>query len=348
MGHHKPEPVSPASPARAGMDRSLPSTPGRTGCFPRTGGDGPTLEYEMVYDHALPPHGRGWTGAGLLLRSYACASPARAGMDRPGSNGSRPRPGFPRTGGDGPIALPRWIGRGSLPPHGRGWTSRKVRAALRHFASPARGGDGPSITPYRACAIRLPPHGRGWTPYSPSRRPKPRASPARAGMDRRYGRGAARSPGFPRTGGDGPSVNANIHGKQWLPPYGRGWTGRLVCCSRNSRASPARAGMDLVHPDTKAPACSFPRTGGGWTGNRKPWYVSGLASPARAGMDRYTARLTSGPSGFPRTGGDGPPGETYGHITLQLPPHGRGWTYIGSGPYQVGCASPARAGMDRR
>ncbi len=64
-------------------------------------------------------------------------------------------------------------------------------------------------------------------------------------------------------------------------------------------------------------------------------------------MDRKEGTEIPIPRRFPRTGGDGPGNRQCQRGHDRLPPHGRGWTSFGGNHSTLGCASPARAGMDR-
>ena len=139
--------------------------------------------------------------------------------------------------------------------------------------------------------------------------------------------------GFPRTRGDGPQDTSTWHRSgTWFPPHARGWTLiTMILLIRDTRVSPARAGMDPYRE----------RCATAWR----------AVSPARAGMDRGCSRIAvARPCGFPRTRGDGP-AQTRSTQASASPgfPRTRGdgprvkldrWTFV------TGKVSPARAGMD--
>ena len=186
-----------------------------------------------------------------------------------------------------------------FPPHRRGWTA-------------------PSPDKRHRSASVFPPHRRGWTRRAgcDALRISGAVSPAQAGMDLAKPRMELTViGGFPRTGGDGPSVT-----EIWLQ---LAWW-----------VSPAQAGMDPTGrtcPGADREARRFPRTGGD---GPDAWYRSisgyGQFPPHRRGWTPYQARRhwTQRPSRFPRTGGDGPiEGLCYQRIDGKVfPPHRRGWT----------------------
>ncbi len=124
--------------------------------------------------------------------------------------------------------------------------------------------------------------------------------------------------------------------------------------------------MDPPNTYSKPGRSGFPRTGGdgpgdligefgtlllpphgrGWTQLGNAGFHSPSASPARAGMDRHHIVRMCARGRFPRTGGDGPVMMNRTALTLQLPPHGRGWTVPVHTLLAFAAASPARAGMD--
>ena len=110
---------------------------------------------------------------------------------------------------------------------------------------------------------------------------------------------------FPRTRGDGPMAYRGLGQDDTFPPHARGWTGPRSPRGTNLLVSPARAGMDRVHPRRVLPLRRFPRTRGdgpwalarlkehkpfppharGWTVNVTDADRTRAVSPARAGMD---------------------------------------------------------------
>ena len=108
------------SPARAGMDQSSDLFDGPAEGFPRTCGDGPLVDWLLLWAPRFPPHVRGWTRGPGLLPEDQHVSPARAGMDPAGMVLSASPARFPRTCGDGPLTH-SWCPRpGQFPPHVRG------------------------------------------------------------------------------------------------------------------------------------------------------------------------------------------------------------------------------------
>ena len=128
------------SPAPAGMvphGRGLAHRPDR---FPRTRGDGPQLFAPGGVIDQVPPHPRGWSRADQAIRARWHGSPAPAGMV-PSRAGSRPCfEWFPRTRGDGPSVTGKGAVRAMVPPHPRGWSRHRLRAARPMLGSPAPAG----------------------------------------------------------------------------------------------------------------------------------------------------------------------------------------------------------------
>ena len=90
--------------------------------FPRTGGDGPAMYIIVNGKRVFPPHRRGWTYSGDLVRLERNVSPAQAGMDLSVVPSAVRTPCFPRTGGDGPFISAMDSKDTAFPPHRRGWT----------------------------------------------------------------------------------------------------------------------------------------------------------------------------------------------------------------------------------
>src|SRR5690606_38235336 len=102
--------------------------------------DGPTLKALLDAWEGSPPHARGWTRAHDDIAHVAVLSPARAGMDH--NRARRTSGGFslPRTRGDGPQAMRRFVDDLTSPPHARGWTSLRDTRLCVSLLSPARAG----------------------------------------------------------------------------------------------------------------------------------------------------------------------------------------------------------------
>ena len=206
----------------------------------------------------------------------------------------------------------------------------------RYSATPSRGfprtrGDGPFGKADMVIPPAFPPHARGWTAGEQTVQPLAGVSPARAGMDRRGGGCSATASGFPRTRGDGPSVQEGLGTLVPFPPHARGWTrvGRLV--RKPDTVSPARAGMDPVVATEIPRMKRFPRTRG----------------DGPFGWECLPQRPTFPPH-VPRTRGDGPVSATRLLPRQPFPPHARGWTAVPVPVVAPDEVSPARAGMDPR
>ena len=212
------------SPALAGMDRPRRRGHVRRGGFPRTRGDGPFSEVDILYAMRFPPHSRGWTRCGARLRTAQHVSPALAGMDPSGFMAARTIMCFPRTRGDGPVSASSSSAGGTFPPHSRGWTHPAVIDLSLRGVSPALAGmdptvhvdelevlgfprtrgDGPPSSHPAAPSFRFPPHSRGWTAELADHLRADAVSPALAGMDPSCPTPSWCRRRFPRTRGDGP------------------------------------------------------------------------------------------------------------------------------------------------
>ena len=131
-------------------------------------------------------------------------SPARAGMDPPGTTPRCNPWSFPRTRGDGPLIYGIGPTEEAFPPHARGWTRSHQPGPRHHRVSPARAGmdrnlrphprdaerfprtrgDGPFSLKETSAVTPFPPHARGWTLFRAEPGMVLEVSPARAGMDR--------------------------------------------------------------------------------------------------------------------------------------------------------------------
>ncbi len=231
--------------------------------FPRTRGDGPQYSGRWLTQQRVPPHPRGWSQTGIRCRARQPGSPAPAGMVRGGPCGCRQRAGFPRTRGDGPIRVLEPSAGHGVPPHPRGWSRRLVVRRLDRNGSPAPAGMVPSIK-VSSCPTRgfprtrgdgppwiassritrsVPPHPRGWSRSAPGDTEMTWGSPAPAGMVRTTAIEVARSAGFPRTRGDGPSLKRSYPSCRAVPPHPRGWSRRRRDVVWPDPGSPAPAGM---------------------------------------------------------------------------------------------------------
>ncbi len=201
---HAIRPWQPASPAHAGMYRSLMRAPCVPSGFPRTRGDVPCMGDARLGQQALPPHTRGCTFHAITIGGYLNASPAHAGMYRaPGAALHRQR-GFPRTRGDVPYAWRLRRAPNLLPPHtrgctrGRGFPRRSATASPAHAGMYRLGAGGDRArrgfprtrgdVPLRGALLgslrALPPHTRGCTQPQRAQIEAGPASPAHAGMYR--------------------------------------------------------------------------------------------------------------------------------------------------------------------
>ncbi len=213
----------PVFPAHAGMDR-IPSG-GRcsTICVPRTCGDGPTIVDAGSEIEQCSPHMRGWTEWEEARVKARAVFPAHAGMDRRRGLQPLPRPGVPRTCGDGPPAP------GPTPaPEG----------------VPRTCGDGPLLTPVKYRPRKCSPHMRGWTDSGRTIQGGGCVFPAHAGMDREKRHWSLHSGGVPRTCGDGPFMVWPSANAMSCSPHMRGWTAIIILLNYPHKVFPAHAGMD--------------------------------------------------------------------------------------------------------
>ena len=90
-------------PAGAGMDPFRSSLPTRALGFPRRRGDGPCPSCLLVLIAVFSPQARGWTVAGVSVRTGFDVFPAGAGMDPFTMSFSGVSRCFPRRRGDGPL-----------------------------------------------------------------------------------------------------------------------------------------------------------------------------------------------------------------------------------------------------
>ena len=353
-------------PAHAGMDPAGSSWPLASRWFPRTRGDGPRRLRQAGQQRQVSPHTRGWTRLPRPGITTLAGFPAHAGMDpwrlRPATSRTR----FPRTRGDGPVAVRPFPPAQEVSPHTRGWTrpGRQHRGSRRGFPAhagmdpvamrlvavttgfPRTRGDGPSMSSACRWTSRVSPHTRGWTRRASRSRSSTMGFPAHAGMDPRALRARSR-------------IAA-------VSPHTRGWTLDHDRGELPGGGFPAHAGMD-PRPATRPP-CSrrFPRTRGdgpcpprghaelgevsphtrGWTEAPHHPRPRRRGFPAHAGMDLGRAASCPASRRFPRTRGDGPPVQEGALYLLRVPrtrgdgpvsgaksaprpvvsPHTRGWT----------------------
>ena len=130
-------------PAHAGMDPCPVRHPEAGGGLPRTRGDGPRPVVADRQLYAASPHTRGWTHAGGAVRPADGGFPAHAGMDPFPAGGRVPRPGLPRTRGDGPRSLALSFRPVVASPHTRGWTPLRGLFGCLAVGFPAHAGMDP-------------------------------------------------------------------------------------------------------------------------------------------------------------------------------------------------------------
>ncbi len=295
--------------------------------LPRSRGDGPLPRHDHVHGQKAPPLTRGWTHDLGVTLCIDAGSPAHAGMDPPTHGRSSPRPGLPRSRGDGPGTAPPVDGWSKAPPLTRGWTPFAKVAPTLSRGSPAHAGmdpttncadvdraglprsrgDGPLVAHMIARAGAAPPLTRGWTQSPPCGPPPRHGSPAHAGMDPSKSKNSVPRLWLPRSRGDGPLACPPAPPLPGAPPLTRGWTPTTSRTTPPPPGSPAHAGMD----------------------------------PKAVGRCLVRGRL-------PRSRGDGPHDDDDVSASLPAPPLTRGWTHVDGSCTCPRDGSPAHAGMDPR
>ena len=317
-------------PAHAGMD-PVNAGAGQSGLgFPRTRGDGPPPRPLERAVYAVSPHTRGWTRPPALVLGLPAGFPAHAGMDLYRAGRLEGAPRFPRTRGDGPSKSQPARSTSAVSPHTRGWTpgGRRHVRVIQGFPAhagmdrsrrcrdrattgfPRTRGDGPQQPAVDQHAGRVSPHTRGWTRDAGTEDGVRAGFPAHAGMDPSNARRRSRSPGFPRTRGDGPWPAPPSTPTRGVSPHTRGWTRPLRGAVPEAQGFPAHAGMDPARGRPSPARGRFPRTRGdgplaqrlrnlapkvsphtrGWTRVGRPRAVVPEGFPAHAGMDPYRGR----------------------------------------------------------
>ena len=110
------------SPARAGMDPCRPGLQRRALWLPRSRGDGPDCDAQVLSAGVAPPLARGWTPNLIPPPQSPQGSPARAGMDPGIERFQSTLHGLPRSRGDGPESGEAESSKYVAPPLARGWT----------------------------------------------------------------------------------------------------------------------------------------------------------------------------------------------------------------------------------
>ena len=334
--------------------------------LPRTRGDGPAFELELLVAEPASPHTRGWTLGWGDAAVRRLGFPAHAGMDPRCSGGSVWPRGLPRTRGDGPRQA-RPPGRVVwASPHTRGWTApkrigmvpapgfpahagmdlRRSAAAGRTSGLPRTRGDGPVASAAWVARPWASPHTRGWTRYLAAVAAGDQGFPAHAGMDPGR-RGRMRQwRRLPRTRGDGPSARRRSSSRSMASPHTRGWTRRGPRVALPLRGFPAHAGMDPHRRPRRCLRPGLPRTRGDGpvaagvaaasqraSPHTRGWTVQALVAgrgvggfPAHAGMDPSRCRGPTWRDRLPRTRGDGPAFVLVELAAVRASPHTRGWT----------------------
>ncbi len=332
----------------------------------------------------LPPRGRGRRDADGAGQRGERATPARAGTTPRRTWRPERRPGYPRAGGDDPLAEVEGNLSYGLPPRGRGrlqdvpryerlqratparagTTSNSIEASARSAGYPRAGGDDTGGTGTRRPCRGLPPRGRGRLRLLRHRPAVVRATPARAGTTRPRPPAASAPAGYPRAGGDDVDAAAEPPWMWGLPPRGRGRPGGRTRPGRPGRATPARAGTTSPPKTPPPPTRGYPRAGGDdrksartpngdyglpprGRGRRGAGAVAGRerrATPARAGTTSPATCSRRCVRGFPRAGGDDRARELPPASSSGLPPRGRGRPCNMISDPVPMGATPARAG----
>ncbi len=353
-------------PAQAGMV-PIPASGARDApCSPRSGGDGPPGELNVIYSGVFSPLRRGWSPAHHIQMRVCIVLPAQAGMVRRGKARQGKTLGSPRSGGDGPGKQARQYFIAWFSPLRRGWSAvrgeeRAERQVLPAQAgmvpyrcretsgapgSPRSGGDGP-VTPIQVSSpSSFSPLRRGWSERPGPPPWNPPVLPAQAGMVRAAATDWQAQDGSPRSGGDGPSSHAAMRFSFVFSPLRRGWSLPARGPSRDHAVLPAQAGMVRSPPSAGYSPMSSPRSGGdgpvrrgaghtaaGFSPLRRGWSKPGairidydLVLPAQAGMVLHGRARGRCRSGSPRSGGDGPATAGSEKVTDAFSPLRRGWS----------------------
>ena len=231
-------------PAHAGMDPPLVQCRRRIPGLPRTRGDGPGHQQDVIVLVAASPHTRGWTRRAVYHTKRWRGFPAHAGMD---PRWWRPAPApswLPRTRGDGPPAALTGFDVDQASPHTRGWTRttdggertepgfpahagmdpRRCWRRSARYGLPRTRGDGPAASSAGFFLAAASPHTRGWTADTAGAVASRMGFPAHAGMDPARCGSRTRTRGLPRTRGDGPDQSHVVPSSAWASPHTRGWT----------------------------------------------------------------------------------------------------------------------------
>ena len=261
-----------------------------------------------------------------------------------------------------------------------------LRRLLLPDGLPRACGDGPHVDSMVTTTERAPPRLRGWTRARPIPGGQAEGSPALAGMDRSRASGRSFPLRLPRACGDGPQAGGRTRRMMRAPPRLRGWTPRRDREERQSRGSPALAGMDPASRSSAWTRSGLPRACGdgpqlgrdpraspvapprlrGWTRVGVARAGGGGGSPALAGMDPSGRSGKATNTWLPRACGDGPVADFGFHRWARLPracgdgpstcwpkvesimapPRLRGWTRVPRPRRHRDRGSPALAGMD--
>ena len=240
----------------------------------------------------------------------------------PSAGGSR----LPRTRGDGPAKSLARVLSSVASPHTRGWTPLRTSGIMSGSGFPAHAGmdpradrpagalhglprtrgDGPQIGLFDSRVGMASPHTRGWTRLLRQRGAGTGGFPAHAGMDPRRLYPSTRSPGLPRTRGDGPVILWMTVTPEQASPHTRGWTRLSGEQGAEAGGFPAHAGMDPHRVRYSVAAMRLPRTRGDGPALRRTSADTSTASPHTRGWTRLDPRPHVVENGFPAHAGMDP------------------------------------------
>ena len=269
------------------------------------------------------PHTRGWTVVHVAVGADVRGFPAHAGMDPGDGRTASPGRWLPRTRGDGPGRYLTGTMTATASPHTRGWTATKTIVEGTGAGFPAHAGmdpcgpvsrsgclwlprtrgDGPSLSRSGSASRTASPHTRGWTRWSARRAPGSRGFPAHAGMDPTTTRRTARSPGLPRTRGDGPDERPGRVGHGAASRTTRGWTQSSTSPRSTPAGFPAHAGMDRGGWSRDGCRHGLPRTRGDGPHSRASSPTTRRASPHTRGWTQVMPEQRHRAEGFPAHAG---------------------------------------------
>ncbi len=321
--------------------------------------------FAILGSPACSPHPRGWSLEDHARSSDRQVLPAPAGMVPRHRTRSRPRPGAPRTRGDGPGTRDHAARTSNVLPAPAGMVPPWACTTPATSRAPRTRGDGPPSDLDRDHWLVCSPHPRGWSPDHP-RQPCPvDVLPAPAGMVPSAARTPTPPSSAPRTRGDGPRPDRRHRHRHQCSPHPRGWSPGAAPAEPGTAVLPAPAGMVPTGPTLQAWTSRAPRTRGdgpvgdvaeikeplcsphprGWSRALQRLPPHHLVLPAPAGMVPRVRPCRARRRSAPRTRGDGPYYGARLEFGTECSPHPRGWSPMVALEGPADAVLPAPAGM---